>query len=204
MAGAFSGNSEAFSLSAASILNPGTGADSQAIYGVRTGTISANISQYDNTGNDRVLSRWVWSDYATVTIEAGFVSWAMYALINGVTIGSSGTAPSDFYSMPLWDLSSLNQPTLPMRLRSTAKDTNSKQLTMDIILYKVQFNPINFTGPAYKTGLNFNASGTALYSSADEAGNTLTNPTIGRVVLSPGNLSAPYTSGASYGQGNAT
>jgi hypothetical protein len=199
---AFSGNSEAFSLSAASILNGTTGADQQAIYGVRTGTLSANISQYDNTGNDRVLSRWVWSDYATVTIETGFVPWAMYSLITGVTIGSSGTAPSDYYSMPLWDLASLNQPTQSMRLRSTAKDSSSKQLTFDIILYKVQFNPINFTGPAYKTGLNFNCSGTALYSNNDEQGVALTNPTIGRVVLSPGNLTGGTT--ASYGSGNPT
>lgn len=201
---AFSGNSEAFSLSAASILNGTTGADSQQIYGIRTGTLSANISQYDNTGNDRVLSHWVWSDYATVTIESGYIPWAMYSLLTGTTIGSSGTAPNDYYSMPLWDLASLNQPTMPMRLRSTAKDSNAKQLTFDIILYKVQFNPINFTGPAYKTGLNFSCSGTALYSNYDEAGNALTNPTIGRVVLSPGNLAAPYSSVASYGQGNPT
>jgi hypothetical protein len=197
---AFSGNSEAFSLSAASILSGTTGADQQQVYGIRTGTLSANISQYDNTGNDVVLSRWVWSDYATVTIESGFISWALYTQITGTTIGSSGSAPNDYYSVPLWDSISLNQPTMPMRLRSTAKDSNGRIQTFDIILYKVQFNPINFTGPAYKTGLNFSCSGTALYSTQDEVGNALANRTIGRIVLSPGNLTAGST--ASYGQGN--
>jgi hypothetical protein len=199
---AFTGNSEAFSLSHASILNGTTGAELQQIYGCRTGTLSANISQYDNTGDDAVLSRWVWTDYATVTVESGFVNWNMYALITGDTIGSSGTAPNDYYSLPLWDIQSLNQPTQPMRLRSTSKDTNQRIMTFDIVLYKVQFNPINFTGPAYKTGLNFNCSGTALYSTQDEAGNALTNKTIGRIVISPGNITG--TTGASYGQNNPT
>jgi len=196
---AFSHNSEGFSLVGASILDGTTGASAQDIFGIRTGTLSANIGQFDNTGNDRVLSRWVWSDYATVTIESGFIAWDMYALITGTTIGSSGAAPNDYYSVPLWDINALNQPTRPMRLRSLAKDSNGAVRTLDIVLYKVQFNPINFTGPAYKTGLNFSASGTALYSNVDEAGNALSNACIGRIVTSPGNTN---TTGASYGQGN--
>ena len=203
MVAAFSGQNETFSLSDASILNGTTGATAQDIYGIRTGTLSANISQYDNTGDDRVLSHWVWSDYATVTIETGYIPWSMYSLVTGTTIGSSGAPGADYYELPLWDLNSLNQPTFSMRLRSTAKDANSRAFTFDIVLYKVQFNPINFTGPAYKTGLNFSMSGTALYSNNDEANNALTNPTIGRIVLSAGNPSAQGT-GPSYGQGSAT
>src|SRR5579859_6795726 len=115
MAQLFSGNDEAFSLIAASILNGTTGAEAQPIYGIRTGTLSANISQFDNTGNDRVLSHWVWSDYATVTIESGYIPWPMYSLITGTTITSSGTAGADYYALPLWDYNSLNQPTQSMR-----------------------------------------------------------------------------------------
>jgi hypothetical protein len=198
---AFSGSSEAFSLSGAAILSGTTGANVTDIYGIRTGTLSANISQYDNTGNDRVLSRWVWSDYATVTIETGYIPWSMYAQITGDTINSSGAAPNDYFTAPLWDIVSLNQPTQPMRLRSTAKDSVGRVQTFEIILYKVQFNPINFTGPAYKTGLNFSCSGTALYSNTDEVGNAIANATIGRIVLSPGNITS---TAASYGQGAAT
>ena len=200
---AFSGNSEAFSITDASILDGTTGATAAngVVYGVRTGSLSANVSQFDNTGNDVVLSRWVWSDYATVTIESGFIPWNMYALITGTTITSSGTAPNDYVELPLWDIQALNQPTRPMRLRSLSKDSNGAVRTFDIVLYKVQFNPINFTGPAYKTGLTFSCSGTALYSSTDEAGNTLTNKTIGRIISSPGTLTS---TNASYGQGSAT
>lgn len=196
---AFSGNSETFSLTGASILDGVTGAQSQDIYGIRTGTLTTNVSQYDNTGNDTVLSRWIWSDYATVAIEGGFIPWNVYALVTGTTIGSSGTAPNDYYSLPYQDIVSLNQPTRSVRLRSTAKDSLGSLRTFDIVLYRVQFNPINFTGPAYKTGMNFSCTGTALYSTVDEAGNSLANKTIGRIVLAPGNIS---TTGPSYGQGN--
>lgn len=202
MAQLFSGNAEAFSLIAASILNGTTGAEAQPIYGIRTGTLSANISQFDNTGNDRVLSHWVWSDYATVTIESGYIPFPMYSSITGTTITSSGAAGADYYALPLWDYNSLNQPTQSMRLRSASKDSLGQVRTFDIILYKVQFNPINFTGPAYKTGLTFSCSGTALYSQYDEVGNTLTNLCIGRIVSSPGQ--AGFGTAASYGQGLAT
>jgi hypothetical protein len=197
----FSGNSEAFSLTDAAILDGTTGAMTQDIFGVKTGTLSANVSQYDNTGNDVVLSRWVWSDYATVTIESGFIPWSMYALITGTTIFSSGAGNADYYSLPLWDIQALNQPTRPMRLRSLSKDSNGLVRTMDFILYKVQFNPINFTGPSYKTGVMFTCSGTALYSTVDEVGNPLTNRAIGRIVNSPGSLTSNTPS---YGQGGPT
>lgn len=202
---AFSGNSEAFSLVGAQILDGVTGATATNgdIYGVRTGTLSANTSQFDNTGNDVVLSRWVWSDYATVTIESGFVPWYVYSLVTGTTIGSSGAAPNDFYEMPLWDIQALNQPTRSMRLRSLSKDSNGVVRTFDIVLYKVQFNPINFTGPAYKTGLTFSMSGTALYSTTDEAGNALTNKCIGRIISSPGSL-GQFSNTPSWGQGQPT
>jgi len=197
----FSGNSEGFSLTGASILNGTTGAESQPIFGIRTGTLSANVGQYDNTGNDVVLSRWMWADYATVAVESGFLPWNMYALITGTTIGSSGSAPNDYYSLPLWDITAFNQPAFPMRLRSNSKDSNGAIRTFDIVLYKVQFHAVNFTGPAYKAGLNFSCQGTALYSSVDEVGNALTNKCIGRIISSPGNLTS---TGASYGQGNPT
>lgn len=204
MVAAFSGNSESFSLTGASILNGTTGAELQQIYGIRTGTLSANISQFDNTGNDIVISHWVWSDYATVTIESGFIPWNMYSAITGTTITSSGAAGADYYSLPLWDRNALNMPPMPMRLRTLSKDSNGAVRTFDIVLYKVQFNPINFTGPSYKTGLTFSCSGTALYSSSDEVGNVLTNQSIGRIVSSPGNTTGLSNVGPSYGQGSAT
>jgi hypothetical protein len=201
---AFSLNSEAFSLTGASILNGTTGAELQPIYGIRTGTLSANTSQFDNTGNDAVLSHWVWEDYAKVTIESGFLPWNMYSLITGSPITSSGTAPNDYYALPLWDRQALNQPTLPVRLRTLSKDSNGAVRTFDIVLYKCQFDPINFTGPSYKTGTVFNAAATALFSNTDEVGNVLTNQCIGRIVSSPGNTTALSNVAASYGQGLAT
>jgi hypothetical protein len=176
---------EGFSISHAGILNGSTGAELQAIYGVREGQISVNISNYDNTGDDVVLSTWFWFDYATVSITAGYVPFSTIALLTGATITSSGTAPADYYNLPLWNYSSLNQPRRPMLLRIPSKDSAGVTRTLDIILYSVQFEPINFQGPAYKSGLILNYAGRSLPSLVDEVGNALTEKTIGRLISHP-------------------
>lgn len=195
---------EAFSVTHACILNGTTGAEAATglIYGVRTGSISVNVGSFDNTGDDQVLSTWLWFDYATVTIDAGYISYDTISLITGSPEGSSGTAPNDYYTVPIWTRGSLNQPTRPMLIRTLSKDTSKNLRTQDFILYQVQFNPINFTGPGYKTGMTCSYSGKALISSVDETGATLTEPAIGRLVNYPGNLTGTVTA-PNYGQGLA-
>lgn len=176
---------EGFSVSHAGILDGTTGAESAAIYGVRDGTIAVDTGNFDNTGDDAVLSSWFWFNYATVTITAGFVPFSTVALLSGSTIVSSGTAPNDYYALPLWNVKSLNQPTKPVLIRVPSKDSNGVVRIMDFVLYKVQFMPINFTGPSYKNGLVIDYSGRALISSVDEKGATLTENAIGRMVNAP-------------------
>lgn len=192
---------EAFSLSHACILDGTTGAEAAngQIYGCRTGSISVNTGTFDNTGDDSVLSTWIWFDYATVTVDAGYISYDLISLITGSPSASSGTAPNDYYTTPIWTRGSLNQSPKPMLIRTLSKDTSKNIRTQDFVLYSVQFNPINFTGPAYKTGMTCSYSGKALISSVDEVGNTLTEPAIGRLVNSPGQLQGAVTK--PYGEG---
>lgn len=187
---------EGFSLTRAAILNGTTGAEqavSGQFYGCRTGSITVTEGNYDNTGDDTVLSKWYWFDYAAVTVDLGYISFATISLISGAQYYSSGTSPNDYWTVPLWTTSSVNQPTRPMLVRALSKDSAGAIRTLDFVLYKVQFAPFNFTGPAYKAGIMMSYAGTALKSPVDEVGNPLGEAAIGRLVSSPGNLQGVAT-----------
>jgi hypothetical protein len=178
---------EGFSLTHAAILNGTTGAEEAAgdIYGVRTGTIAVDTGNYDNTGDDAVLSSWFWFNFATVTVQAGYIPFDTISLLSGSSITSSGTGANDYYSLPLWEETSLNQPSRPMLIRLPAKDEEGAIRTIDFVLYKVQFGPISFDGPAYKSGLLVNYTGRAVMASKDETGTPLVRRSIGRILNRP-------------------
>lgn len=178
---------EGFSVTHAAILDGTTGAEevNGDIYGVRTGTIAADTGNYDNTGDDTVLSSWFWINFATLTIEAGYIPFETIAMLQGTTVTSSGAGQNIHYTTDLWNVNSLNTPPRPVLIRVPSKDSDGVVRVLDIILYKVQFGPINFTGPSYKSGLLINYTGRALLSSKDEKGATLTEQAIGRLVNKP-------------------
>jgi hypothetical protein len=178
---------EGFSLSHAAILNGTTGLEETwgDIYGIRSGSIAVQSQNYDNTGDDFVLSSWFWFNYGEITIDGGYVPFDLIANLTGETVTSSGATGMETYSLPVWTQNSLNQPTRPMMLRVPSKDQNGLVRELDIILYRVQFMPFTFNGPSYKAGLLLNYSGRALVSSVDELGNALAEKTIGRIVSKP-------------------
>jgi hypothetical protein len=177
-------NFEGFSISHAAILNGSTGLEESFgdIYGVRSGTIAADTGNYDNTGDDYVLSSWFWLNFATVTIEAGYLPFSTIALLSGATLTSSGAGAGTTYNLGLWEEDSVNQPARPMLIRVPSRDSDGAIRVMDFILYKVIFGPINFTGPSYKSGLLLNYTGRAVISDKDEKGTTLAKRGIGRIV----------------------
>jgi hypothetical protein len=173
---------EGFSVSHAAILNGSTGAEAADVYAVRDGTLNVDTGSYDNTGDDSVLSTWAWFNFATVSVTAGYVSFDVIALLQGTTVTSSGTAPNDYYSQPLWNVGALNQSPKPLLIRVPAKDSTGIVRNLDIILYRVQFDPIKFQGPQYKNGLIIDYGGKALMSSVDEKGAALAERAIGRII----------------------
>lgn len=177
-------NVEAFSLSHAAILDGTTGVEEAVgdLYGIRSGSLELDQDSYDNTGDDAVLSTWNWGNKATVTIQSGYFPFEAYALISGATVTSSGSGASEILSAPLWATSHMNTATRPMLLRMPSKDALGVVRVLDIVLYKVQFQPFSFDGPSYKEGLLVNYNGTALFSNVDETGAALPEPTVGRII----------------------
>jgi hypothetical protein len=179
---------EGFSLTHAAILDGSTGAEEVDgdIYGVRSGTIAVDTGNYDNTGDDSVLSSWFWFNFATVTVQSGYLPFTTIALLAGSTITSSGAGVTDYYSLPLYEETSLNQPPRPMLIRVPAKDKDGVIRTLDFVLYRVQFGPFSFDGPSYKSGLLLSYTGRAVMSDKDETGTALPRRAIGRLVNRPG------------------
>jgi len=167
---------EAFSLSHAAILDGTTGAEQVDgdIYGVDEANLAPNIGNFDNEGDDTILSTWFWLNYAEITVQGGYVPFKLIALMTGETMTSSGSAgPSEYDQIQMWTDRSMNVAPKPMLVRMPAKDANGNPVTLDFVLYKVQFQPITFTGPKYKTGLKVGYSGRALMSANDETGTPL-------------------------------
>jgi hypothetical protein len=176
---------EGFSVTRASVLDGTTGAETAQIYGCRTGTLDIDSDSFDNTGDDTVLSTWQWFNFATVTIESGFLPYTTLALLTGATISSSGTAPNDWWHIPVWNISALNQQRRPLLLRCSSRSLTASNRFLDFVMYQVQFAPFKFDGPKYKDGLVVTYSGKCLMSSTDEKGAALTERSIGRIVSHP-------------------
>lgn len=181
---------EGFSLSHAAILDGTTGAEAVNgdIYGIRSGSIELDTDSYDNTGDDAVLSTWYWFNKATLTVQSGYVPFNTIALLSGSKVTSSGAAPGDVYSLPLWEERQQNTQSRPVLIRVPSKDKDGIVRTLDFVLYKVQFQPISFDGPNYKDGLLLNYTGTALMSDKDEKGNPVVDSVTGQPTKAIGRL----------------
>lgn len=245
------------------------------MYGVNSGSLAADVGNYENPGNDQVLSRWYWLNFATVSVQAGFLSFPLYAQISGqplstvavsavsevqtlstvggtagtftltfrgatttpiaynataaaiqtalqalstigagnatATGGPASTAPvvitfagtlaltpvdlitanvtgvtgatggvvtrttagqvaDTQYGIDLWHEDSMNVAPKPMLISLPSKDNLGAIRRLVIGLYRCQFGPIGFDGPAYKDGFKVNYEATALPSAADETG----------------------------------
>lgn len=176
---------EGFSLSHAAILDGTTGAEevNGDIYGVNEASLEPNTDDFDNEGDDVVLSTWSWMNYAEVSVQGGYVPFELISLLTGEPISSTGTAPNDRYELEPWTDRSMNVAPKPMLIRMPSKDADGNVRTLEFVLYKVQFAPISFDGPVYKDGLKINYSGRALLSSNDETGQSLGGyKSIGRLI----------------------
>lgn len=172
---------EAFSIRHAAILD-GTSLDDHEfgdIYGIRSGTLELDQDSYDNTGDDTVLSTWFWANKVNLTIQAGYIPFQTLELIYGTKAISSTTGGKLTTSFAFLEENRMQPKPRPVRLRLPSKDKEGNEQIMDIILYKVQFQPFSFDGPSYKEGLLLNYNGTALMSDTDEAGQPVVDSVTG-------------------------
>lgn len=192
---------EGFSVSHAAILDGATGAEevNGDIYGVRTASIVPDTGNFDNTGDDFVLSSWFWINFAAVTVESGYVPFDTIAMLSGTPVYEYpspaqpappapavppvlSTGPDDDTQVIMWDEDSANQQARPLLIRVPSRDIDGNPRVFDFVLFKVIFSPFSFTGPAYKDGLLLSYTGRAVLSRLDEKGNTLTKRAIGRMI----------------------
>jgi hypothetical protein len=181
---------EGFSLSHAAILDGTTGLEEQFgdIYGIRSGSLELDQDSYDNTGDDAILSTWYWANKVNVTIQSGYVPFETLSLISGSKVTSSGSGANQTFSLPLWEENSMNTTPRPLLIRVPSKDKSGSIRVLDFILFKVQFQPFSFDGPAYKEGLLLNYNGSALFSEKDEKGNPVLDSRTGLPTKAIGRL----------------
>lgn len=172
---------EGFSLTHAQILDGATpfvtaalatsSDPAEDIYGVNDGSLTPDTGEYENEGDDVVLSTWSWLNFAEVEVQAGYLSFPLIASITGEELWSSGAGSNQMFGVDLWTEDSMNVQPRPMILKMPSKDKDGLVRTLTIGLYKVQFRPMTFDGPSYKEGLKVNYTGRALMSDVDEEGN---------------------------------
>ena len=181
---------EGFSLSHAAILDGATGAEEVDgdIYGVRSASLELSTDSYDNTGDDATLSTWFWFNFATVTVQGGYLPFPTIALLSESQVTSTGTGDDVTFELPLWEDGMLNTRTRPMYIRVPSKDKDGNLRNLDFVLYKVQFQPFTFDGPNYKDGLLLNYTGRALMSDKDETGQPVVSPVTGQPSRAVGRL----------------
>lgn len=167
---------EGFSVSHVAILDGATSAEDVLesvgtdIYGIRSGAIDPDVGQFDNEGDDFILSSWYWLNFATLTVTAGYISLPVLAAITGLAISSSGSGASQKFGFDLWNETEFNTAPKPVIVRVPSKSEDGTTRRLDIVLYKVQFGPMTFNGPAYKAGMEVSYGGRALAASKNEAG----------------------------------
>jgi hypothetical protein len=167
---------EGFSLSSVMILDGATSAEDAAntvgtdVYGVRSASIAPDVGNFDNEGDDAVLSSWYWLNFASITVTEGYISLPLLAAITGKAISSSGAGSTQKFGFDLWHDDMFNIAPKPVLVRIPSKDNAGAARRLDFVLYKVQFGPFTFSGPAYKTGLEVSWEGRCLASTTDEMG----------------------------------
>lgn len=174
-------NVEGFSLSHAQILD-GTETFSDAlartdatdqgwdIYGVREASLDVDDDDWSNEGDDDVLSRWQWINYAELEVVTGYFGFKTYERITKRTTVTSGSGVNITYRADLWHEDDNNLPPFPMLLKMPSKDAKGATRALVVGLYRFQPGPISFEGPEYKEGFSVSYNGTGLKTLYDEAG----------------------------------
>lgn len=190
---------EGFSISHAQILDGETSfvdaltdsvSEGLDVYGVNDGSLDPDTDNYDNEGDDTVLSRWNWLNNASVEVQAGYVSFPLLEKLTGRTVKESGEDDDKQFEIDLWHEDSFNMPPKPLMLVCPSRDQNGTTRNLIIGLYKVSFDPLTFDGPSYKDGLKANYNGTALLSGSDELGESIQGKQVGKLIsVAPGKSS---------------
>lgn len=140
------------------------------IYGVDEASITPNVDNFENPGDDAVQSRWQWFTTADLRVRAGYVSFPLLSTIYGNPISSTGTGAARVDAMELWNERSINIPDRPVMIVQPSKDSRGAIRRLVWGCYRVSFGPLTPEGIAYKDGLKVSYPGTVLMSEFNEVG----------------------------------
>ena len=167
---------EGFSITHAQVLDGATAfaaaASTEAldIYGVDQASMNPQFDEYDNEGDDDILSTWSYLKFVDLDIRGGYFSFPLITTLTGAAVTSSGANAGIKYEQELWHEDSTNVAPKPVLLRALAKDSDGTPCRVDLGFYRALFKPITFVGPKYKDGLKIGYMARALKSRKDEAG----------------------------------
>lgn len=191
---------EGFSVSHAQILDgtesfldalkrTGTDLESWDVYGVNEASVEPDTDNYDNEGDNAVLSKWNWMNFAELSVQAGYISFPLISSLTGAPVRSTTNGSAPTYSIDLWSETMFNIAPRPMLIRVPSRDKFGTPCALIIGLYRVNFAPITFEGPTYKEGLKVNYNGQAVLSEWDETGAALTGTdALGQIIKKVGQL----------------
>jgi hypothetical protein len=144
--------------------------DAFDIYGVNQASLDPDTDDFQNEGDDVIMSDWSWLNWADLEVQAGYLSFPLIGTLTGQTVSSAGAGDSQTFGLDLWHEDSMNVAPKPMIIVMPSKTKDGLVRKLVIGLYKVQFAPITFDGPEYKEGLKVNYNGKALMADKDEVG----------------------------------
>lgn len=134
-------------------------------YGVNDASLAADTGNYENNGDDTTRSRWNWINFATLTVQGGFLSFPLYSTLSGqgmsqqtiAAVNEVQSIPSSGASAGTFTLSYKGATTAPITFSATAA---AVQTALEALSTVGTGNLTVTGGPANTTALVITGAGT--------------------------------------------
>lgn len=134
-------------------------------YGVNDASLAADTGNYENNGDDTTRSRWNWINFATLTVQGGFLSFPLYSTLSGqgmsqqtiAAVNEVQSIPSSGASAGTFTLSYKGATTAPITFSATAA---AVQTALQALSTVGSGNMTVTGGPANTTALVITGAGT--------------------------------------------
>jgi hypothetical protein len=185
---------EAFSITHVGVIQGALKTESFSgdIYGVRSASIKAQISENLEFSNDVAVGVSANVEYLEIAVSSGYISWDILNATNVFQTDIVGLYPeSAAFQAPLYPNQSPRSPYVSMIFKAPAKDSAGNVREVKFILYRCQLLPIEFSSLSYKEGLVTTYRAKSFLSTSDENNQLIDRPAFGHVLTEGLNPSDP-------------
>lgn len=171
----------AFGCEDAAFLTAGNPPAYTDIYGVQQAEFAMEVSKVDVEGDDDILTNWLHSQKAKVTLKHAVLDLDVYEKVTGNEVTISG---GDYSEVLLGTDEELEPPPFALRLKLKAKTTAGVAKSVYLFIY-------NITGSIKMEGIKFGEKvavtieGDCYRSSTDENGTALASAARGKLQIAP-------------------